>query len=496
MLTAICFVLGGCQGKEAVQTIDEVTSVEETVEADTSKTLSSDGIEATTEEQTTQVETNADETQGETLESIDGDAANNQIKRNCEPVKVKGIYVSGPIAGNSRMQELIKLVDETELNAMVIDVKNDDGRVTYKMNCDAVTEIDAGVGYIRDIDQLVKTCKEKNIYLIARIVAFKDPYLASMRPELAIQQKGGGIFKDKKGLAWVNPYKREVWQYLVDIGKQAVADGFDEIQFDYIRFCTEIKDSTVDYGEESQTVSKIDIITQFTEYAYEELSKEGAYVAADVYGTIIDSKVDQRIVGQDYVEMAKRLDYICPMLYPSHYANGVYGMKVPDAEPRRCIRSAMNAANKELAVVEEGEHLAINRVWLQSFTAGWVNGHISYGKQEIRDQIRGAYEAGYDEWILWNAAVKYQRANLLTDEESIKEKERWDKNKNEPDPSTKAPQEEVTSVPEATMEPVMVGDPTVVPENAQVVETEQPDENSFKAPDATIPEQPSTLVDM
>ena len=148
------------------------------------------------------------------------------------------------------------------------------------------------------------------------------------------------------------------------------------------------------------------------------------YVAADVYGTVIDSKVDQKIVGQDYVEMSSYLDYICPMVYPSHYANGVYGIGIPDAEPYKTIYAAMNAATKELSVLPE-EQRAINRVWLQSFTASWVKGYISYGPQQIREQIHGAYDAGYDEWILWNASVRYQRDSLLTDEEAQAEQEAW-----------------------------------------------------------------------
>ena len=236
-----------------------------------------------------------------------------------EPVKVKGIYVSGPIAGNARMDELIKLVDTTELNAMVIDIKNDDGRVTYKMDSDTLaSQIGASINYVSDMKELVQRCKEKNIYLIARVVAFKDPYLAQQRPELAVRKKNGDIFYDKSGLAWVNPYNREVWDYLVEIGTQAAEAGFDEVQFDYIRFSTDLKTDKMDFGPAAEEQSKTDVITEFTQYAYDKLSPEGVYVSADVYGTIIDSKIDQDIVGQNFVDMASHLGYICPMGYPSH----------------------------------------------------------------------------------------------------------------------------------------------------------------------------------
>ena len=168
-----------------------------------------------------------------------------------DPVKVKGIYVSGPVAGTAKMDDLIDLVEQTELNAMVIDVKNDEGKITYKMQSEQVTELEAGVRYIPDIKELVTKCKEKDIYLIARIVAFRDPYLAEKKPEWAVHTKSGQIFRDKKGLAWVNPYEREMWDYLMEIASQAAADGFDEVQFDYIRFSTDIGEGEVDYGPEA-----------------------------------------------------------------------------------------------------------------------------------------------------------------------------------------------------------------------------------------------------
>lgn len=345
-----------------------------------------------------------------------------------EPVKVKGIYVSGPVAGIAKMDDLIELVDQTELNAMVIDIKNDEGKVTYQMQSEQVLEIDAGVRYISDIDDLVARCKEKDIYLIARIVAFRDPYLAEQKPEWAVHTKSGGIFRDKNGMAWVNPYCREMWDYLVEVAEQAAMVGFDEVQFDYIRFSTDIGEEDVDYGPESENVSKIEIITEFTEYLYEKLVPQGVYVAADVFGTVIDNETDQAIVGQDYVQMAAHLDYICPMVYPSHYHNGSYGITVPDAEPYRTINAAASASVQTLGAVPE-ENRAHVRMWLQSFTASWVPGHINYGPKQIRDQIRGAYDAGYDEWILWNAAVNYQPQAFLTDEEAEAERLRWDAEK-------------------------------------------------------------------
>lgn len=382
---------------------------------------------SSTAESTKEEQTVIGEPLEEELETAAGiTVSENEVKRN--EVKVKGIYVSGPIAGHSKMEDLITLVDETELNAMVIDIKNDEGKITYKMQTDTVLEIDAGVNYIRDIEELVQKCKEKDIYLIARIVAFRDPYLAEQKPELAIKTASGEVFRDKNGLAWVNPYKKEVWDYLMEVAKEAAAVGFDEIQFDYIRFSTDIRAEEADFGAEAEESDKIDIITKFTEYAYDTLSPFGVYVAADVFGTVIDNETDQKIVGQDYAKMAGHLDYICPMVYPSHYTSGAYGIRVPDAEPYRTIYEASAASVKALGSLPE-ENRAKVRVWLQSFTAKWVSGYISYGPQQIREQIKGAYDAGYEEWILWNAAVNYQRDSLLTDEEADAERAQWDAEK-------------------------------------------------------------------
>lgn len=334
--------------------------------------------------------------------------------KNTPPVKVKGIYVTGPMAGSTNnMAGLIELVESTELNTMVIDIKNDSGEITYKMDNDVAKEIGATVNYISDIKDLVARLKEKGIYLIARVVAFKDPILAESKPELSIMNADGTIFRDRSNLAWVNPYKKEVWEYLISVSKEAAELGFDEIQFDYIRFSTDSGMKQVSFGEEATDKSKIEAITEFTKYAYEELSPLGVYVSADVYGTIISSDVDAKIVGQSYAQMAKYLDYICPMIYPSHYANGSYGIDYPDLEPYDLIKKALEDSQIILKTNEDEEHQAIVRPWLQDFTATWVKQHQKYDAEEIKEQIQGVYDAGYEEWILWNGSNRYTSDGLL-----------------------------------------------------------------------------------
>jgi hypothetical protein len=328
------------------------------------------------------------------------------------PVKVRGIYVTAPRAGSGRMEDLIALVDTTELNTMVIDVKDDHGNISYKMDNAMAKEIGAVTNTISDMKTLVDELKAKNIYLIARIVAFKDPLLAEKRQDLAIKNQDGTVYRDNNGEGWVNPYNRQVWDYLVDIAAQAAAVGFDEIQLDYIRFSTGAGISAADFGEEAKTKSKEDIIAEFTEYIYDKIKPLGVFVSADVYGTIISSSIDAGLVGQNYVEMSKYLDYICPMIYPSHFGEGNYGIEYPDLEPYNIIRKVLTASSQDLDQIPEGEHRAVVRPWLQAFTASWIEHYMNYGGQEIREQIEGVYSVDYDEWLLWNAGCSYSADGL------------------------------------------------------------------------------------
>lgn len=273
------------------------------------------------------------------------------------PVKVKGVYVSAYVAGmEDLMDEIIAQIDRTELNAVVIDVKDDHGRVTFAMDSPSAQAIGACVNYIPDMQALAAKLKEHNIYMIARIPAFRDPYLAEARPDWCCKLADGQVFRDRNKLAWVNPYKKEVWNYLVEIGKMAGEAGFDEIQFDYIRFCTEKGMQKVVFSEEdTQGKSRQEIILEFVQYAYDQLAQEGLFVSADVFGVVMSQGVDANAVGQDYGQMAASLDYICPMIYPSHYSDGYFGIDHPDTQPYLTIASALAQSKQALAWAEEND---------------------------------------------------------------------------------------------------------------------------------------------
>lgn len=330
-------------------------------------------------------------------------------------VKVKGIYVTGPKAGSSSFGELLTLVDETELNSMVIDVKNDEGRITWRAELADAQEIGACTPYIQDMEELMKTLKEHGIYTIARIVCFKDPYLAQGKPELALTKPDGTPVVDANGMAWVNPYRQEVWDYLVQVAEAAAEAGFDEIQFDYVRFPIGNDADAADYGVDMQTYTKQQAISGFLEYAVAKLHERNIIVTADVFGTIIGSREDVGRVGQDYAQLGETIDVLCPMVYPSHYGNHVFGIEVPDALPYETVLAALEGSKRELEGVRE-ERCALVRPWLQAFTASWVDGHISYEGEQIREQIQAVYDAGYEEWILWNAVNRYSKDGLLEGE--------------------------------------------------------------------------------
>ena len=334
-------------------------------------------------------------------------------------VKAKAIYLTGYTAANEkRFAELLELVEQTELNAMVIDVKNDSGLVTYHSDLEIVREVNSGKNaVIDDLEALLAELKRRDIYPIARIVVFRDPHLPEVKPEWAIQkQNSGGLWRDYGGFSWVNPYEKNVWDYNIAIAKEAALKGFREIQFDFVRFpenAKRVDREAVFPGSDGRT--KADAIAQFLAYAGKQLAEYNVHLAADVFGVIATSDADADSIGQRWEKISPLVDYICPMVYPSHYSPGYFGFPVPDANPGGTVNRALRDAIKRNAPLAAP---AIIRPWLQSFTATWVKGHIGYGSAEIRAQIDAALALGIDEFMLWNAANRYAAGGLLTPAEA------------------------------------------------------------------------------
>ncbi|NLJ41945.1 MAG: SH3 domain-containing protein [Clostridiales bacterium] len=322
-------------------------------------------------------------------------------------VKVKGAYMTIYSASGGRLDTMIEMTKTTGLNAFVIDVKDDNGNMLFYTEAAEKFAPEANkLVPIKDIDAFMKKLKDNDIYAIARIVTFKDPIYTEKYPERSILDKRTGkAHMQQDGLRWASAYDRQLWEYDVAVAKEAAKAGFNEIQFDYVRLPDSgggKLDEVLDYRNTGNE-SKPQIIQDFLKYAYKELSPEKVYVSADIYG-LVPSVADDMGLGQYWEAVSNVVDYVSPMMYPSHYANQTYNLPVPDAYPYETI---FNCTRDAVARNENVETPAIIRPWIQDFTANWVKGHIEYGEKEVRAQIKALEENGVDEFMLWNPNNRY-----------------------------------------------------------------------------------------
>ena len=329
------------------------------------------------------------------------------------PQQVKAIYMSSWVAGTPSVRnKLIKLIDETELNAVVIDVKDNTGVVSWD-------------GRIRDLDVLIEELHSKNIYVIARISAFQDPLYVKLHPELAVKNKTtGGVWKDHKGIPWIDTGSRVMWTYVADIGKEAYARGFDELNYDYIRFPTDGVLSAMQFpiSGERGLHDKRGITRDFYKFLHNEFSPLGIPISGDVFGIILVNKNETKTLGQDLGDALMYFDYVAPMVYPSHFYAGTAGYQNPAAQPGPIITYSMKGA-VSIAVatasstqnasgtplVASSTLIAKLRPWYQDFDMG-----ATYTKEMVRAQIDAGYALGVTSWMLWDPANKYTPSALHT----------------------------------------------------------------------------------
>lgn len=318
--------------------------------------------------------------------------------------KVKGIYATATSVGGARFEKLLNLMDTTELNSMVIDLKEDNGYITFPTDNPELQEKGTFQKYIPDVPGTMAKLKEHNVYPIARVVVFKDTMLAKKRPDLSFVNPDGSLWSNGKKESFVNPYSKEVWDYNIAIAKEAAKMGFKEIQFDYVRFAEgfETRADKLKYIKDDRT--RVRAVAEFVKYAREQLNPLGVRVSVDIFGYAASVPAAEGI-GQDFVKISQNVDVISAMIYPSHYSTGWYGAKVPDAAPYTTINGASKDTHKKLEPL--GGLKPIVRPWIQDFTATWVPGHISYGKKEIEEQIRALKDNGVEEYLLWNAGNNY-----------------------------------------------------------------------------------------
>ena len=323
------------------------------------------------------------------------------------PENVRGLYLNAWVAGSQKPREaLIALAGRTEINSFVIDIKDASGYVSHPSGVPLAQAIGATDDIrIPNLSRLLGQLEEAGIYPIARIVIVKDPLLAAARPDLAIQDSAGGVWRDGKEVAWMNPYQRDVWEYHVALAREVAAWGFPEIQWDYVRF----PDASPPEMERARFPgnngqSRADAIRGFLKYSRDALADTGVRVTADVFGVTTTATSDVGI-GQRWESFIDVVDVALPMIYPSHYWKGSFNIDAPNAYPYEIVRAALRDVARRSAAIPDAGGV---RPWLQDFSLG----DPPYGAAEVRAQIQATYDAGIDEWILWNAGGRYTEEAL------------------------------------------------------------------------------------
>lgn len=327
---------------------------------------------------------------------------------------VKGIYVTSNSTQGKKMDELVKFIKDSNLNTMVIDVKDDTGNITMKLNT-GNKQVDKNTLDIVDGKKLLKKLHDNNIYPIARIVTFKDTKLANEHPEWTFRNSDGSVWTNGKGDSFVNPFMKEVWKYDIDVAKAAAKAGFQDIQFDYVRFPEgfenqadsltynkgEYKNSKMSSGDQ-----RVDTITKFLEYANKELKPMGVNVSADVFGysALVENAPG---IGQSFPKISKNVDAISSMIYPSHWSNGDFGLQAPDTEPYKTVNRYIQKENSLLDTL--GKDKPISRPWIQDFTASYLGAgnYIDYDAKAISEEVQALKDNGVNEFLLWNAGNDY-----------------------------------------------------------------------------------------
>jgi len=289
----------------------------------------------------------------------------------------------------------------------VIDVKGDRGWIVYRTEIpEALAAGAQGPATLRDFDALMADLKARGIYTIARIVTFKDNVLARHRPDWAvIDTRTGTPWIDNEKLAWVDPFREEVWDYNIAIAREAVRRGFDEVQFDYVRFPTDGRLGAARYARPNTRQTRLPAVAGFLARARRELGAMGAFVAADVFGYTAFNENDTDI-GQRIEELAPHVDYFSPMLYPSGYHRGIPGYRNPVEHPYQVVHESVRL------IRQRAGHATVRvRPWLQDFR-DYAFDRRPFGVAEIRAQIQGALDAGAAGWMLWNPRNEYTAAAL------------------------------------------------------------------------------------
>jgi hypothetical protein len=320
------------------------------------------------------------------------------------PFKPKALYLSVFGIGSAALREpALRLLEQTQLNSLVIDMKGDRGLIPYRTAVPLAAFAGASrIITIKDVNRMIGDLHARGIYLIARIVVFKDNPVALARPDLAVRTAKNTIWRDREGLAWTDPSKKEAWEYNLDLAVEAAKLGFDEIQFDYVRFPDAIG---VQYAVANTEEKRVRAISQFFEEARRRLAPYNVFLSAAIFGYVCWN-LNDTYIGQKLESIITVVDYLCPMLYPSGFQYGIPGFRMPVAYPYEIPKLSLERAQERT-----GARPLRFRPWLQAFR-DYAFDHRVFGPAEIRSQIRAAEEFGADGWMLWNPHNVYSGSGL------------------------------------------------------------------------------------
>lgn len=309
------------------------------------------------------------------------------------PFTVKGLYLTVYGIANAKLRgDALNTIERNHLNALVIDVKGDRGFIPFRVDLPLAEQIGAqNTILVKDMKSLLASLKEKNLYLIARIVVLKDDLLARARPDLAVK-KGGGVYTDRENLRWVDPFSREVWDYNIAIAKIVAELGFDEVQFDYVRF-PDTRGGA--FSKSATEESRTQAITGFLEAAYRALTPYNIMVAADIFG-YVSWNTDDTDIGQKIAPITKVVDVVSPMLYPSGYHLGIPGYSNPIEHPYQIVYLSLKRAQERT-----GASPLHFRPWLQAFRDYAFHGG-DFKEERMRIQIEASDDFGASGWMFWN----------------------------------------------------------------------------------------------
>jgi len=316
-------------------------------------------------------------------------------------VPIRGLYVNRFAAqSRTKMAKLIAIADSTEINAFVIDIKDEFG-LNYNSDDPLVQKNGGTQTKIADLKALADTLNAHNILPIARLVVFKDSVTSRLNPQHTIRKPDGSAWRDRKGLTWVNPYANSIWEYNFRVAEEAVRMGFGEVQYDYIRFPEPYRSLPAQIFPEANGRSKPEALSEFLDQAKKRTDKLGVRTTADIFGLV--STVGGALeVGQKWEPLVKSVDVVLPMVYPSHYPRGSFGIARPNADPYNIVHIAISRGRERTeAMGLKGQRV---RPWLQAFDLGQPR----YGAEEVSAQKRAVYDSGYEGWILWHPGSKYE----------------------------------------------------------------------------------------